>query len=202
MNERPETAEAGRYQLEWEAEYDADGEDWVVLTATTALDVIPGWQGRVDLVLRDGRIVPKYVGASSTARHDQQLPPADVLERLGLAELGEQLEWDIRLPGVQFMLPKEWEAALAALPRRPGRRGHSLRFLAEWADQYVKAWNDSDRQGSVYKYMAEKNAGYAASTIERYVKKARDEGLLTGGGQGKGGGDLTPFCLKVLGKEV
>lgn len=189
--------------MAWEAAYDVDADDLVVLTATTVEDVFPGWQGKVALVLRDGRILPREAGVvRNPDSYDPGLPPSHVLDGLGLTEFGEILEWEIRRPGVQFMLPKEWESAVADLPRRPGRRGHPLRFYAEWAEQYVDAWNDPDRKGSVYDYMAEKNAGYEPKTIERYVKKARDKGLLTGGGQGKGGGELTPFCIGVLGKEV
>lgn len=95
-------------------------------------------------------------------------------------------------------LPEPDRDTLAALDRpitRPGRSGRDDHFYAVWAQRYVKALGESS---SPHVYLAENHKNYTATQIRDLVFKARDRGLLSGGGRGKRGGQLTPKALEVL----
>lgn len=79
--------------------------------------------------------------------------------------------------------------------RRPGRRGRDDLTYAVWAARYVAKCRTTR---SPYPELAAEHPGFAQRTIRDLVLKARRRDLLTGGGQGRTGGELTPKAEKLL----
>lgn len=80
-------------------------------------------------------------------------------------------------------LPRAWKVALHA-----GLRDDA--HYAEWARRYV------EHGGSLKKLSSRYRTTY--TTVVNHVRGARERGLLTSEGQGRGGGVLTPEAYRIL----
>lgn len=188
-----------KYVIHWTGEWDEHGA--AVARATTELDGAPGWSIDTTLVLERGEIRRREVRIFSTS--GVGMPLHDELSaRLHLGDFTKQVAREVKRPATLFLLPGEWTTAPVKVAKRPGRRGHGELFYARWAQRYVDALEDEEREGSVYEYLAAKYDEPRARTIALWITKARNEhGFLTKTKRGVEGGELTEAAKQELDGE-
>ena len=94
-----------------------------------------------------------------------------------------------------------FEIAALEAPRRPGRKGHDDRFLAQVASVYVGALAAGSRRpiADAAERLREVGQHYSNARVRDLVFMARERGFLTGPpGPGRAGGELTPKAKAIL----
>jgi hypothetical protein len=173
---------------------------------------------RGDVVLAEIRIVPSPRSESHRRRlkkylrppprEERPTPPAEdltarVLRRLTPGGM-RNFARDALLRSFGKEQLSKWrgfETAALEAPRRPGRKGHDDRFLAQVASVYVGALAAGSRRpiADTAERLREVGQHYSNARVRDLVFMARERGFLTGPpGPGRAGGELTAKAKAVL----
>lgn len=123
----------------------------------------------------------------------------NVLNRLGLRVVNDQLPRQVRVVARNLGLGDRWERAVVEVTR-PGRKGMSDAELVQWALRYVEALETDTKRP--YVVLADRYPGWSDSALKAIVRRARKAGFLTEVGRGQSGGELTDQAVQILRQDL
>ena len=148
---------------------------------------------RSDILLVDLRIRPAGRVSPAGGLH------TSVIRSISLNALFRTARDWIELPrNVGLGIDLHVERDQFGRPRRPGRRGQSDLFYAQWAALYV----DEVANGSAPVSRLAKIHDFSEATIRGFLNQARRRDLLTAAPAGGAGGSLTDKALTLLADQA
>lgn len=169
---------------------EGDDPDLPILKCEGRLDRQPDWAFRAGFGLHgsDVRLLTLTLFPATMSPPTKGLTP-DVVRAIRFESLrAEARKW------VNLFPEGDSDDDIAGGMGRPGSRGRSDYFYAEWALRYTRALKAGP--GPLERLTRDQNV--SRSTIRGYIHEARRRGLLTDARQGKAGGKITVKGLQAV----